>query len=546
LHPYSFPRVGIVATSSTDDLFLLLASSLQVRGTSKVFRLDAKPHEKSRVHKRKKLLSLIDATLSRLLSGEVVPSSPTTSPKFSVLSLKDSKGTRLFESIPIDEIFTFGKLPEDISDYYCRHLPTVYVLCVGSAQDSESGQYGLTEVLAREPVVMLRLERHVEQGPPQILAEMAVQTNITSATHTRATLLATLPIFLSMALQKIDFIGFTQPTKPSIIKFKDLNDHALSMYEFFSHTARLVRTVAERATTRHQWLLAVMSNPKSGKPNDWQQLRPLIPPTDRFWADPFLVSHEGKNWIFFEEALFKSGKGVGIGHIAVASIDADGFTGPIMRALDLPWHLSYPNVFRHGDDWYMIPESGSQKRIDLYKCEKWPNQWVYHSTLINNYQGYDASITQVGESYWMFVARRVHGVATADLLDLFQALSPLGPWQLHASSPVVMDVRSARPGGRPFSKNGSIVRPAQDSSAGIYGRALRFQEILQIDHEGFRERTQSYIEPNQAEGIIGVHCYAATDDLVVVDICRKVSRIEFFRRFQSRMPKKLIFTTLQL
>jgi hypothetical protein len=165
---------------------------------------------------------------------------------------------------------------------------------------------------------------------------------------------------------------------------------------------------------------------------------------------------------------------------------------------------------------------------------------------MENFAGYDASIVKIGNLFWMFVARRARGASTTDFLDLYASQSPLGPWHLHPSSPVVRDVRSARPAGRPFYRNHVWIRPAQDSSGGIYGRALRFQAIERIDETHYHERTLEMITPNHFEGIIGTHTFAHTDGLAVIDICRKAARGPLLKAFRPPLPAQLVLKASNL
>ena len=50
------------------------------------------------------------------------------------------------------------------------------------------------------------------------------------------------------------------------------------------------------------------------------KFREMIPPKDRFWADPFVIFKDQKHHIFFEEFLNSKNKG----HLSVISIDANG------------------------------------------------------------------------------------------------------------------------------------------------------------------------------------------------------------------------------
>ena len=65
--------------------------------------------------------------------------------------------------------------------------------------------------------------------------------------------------------------------------------------------------------------MAVTKRSDEGQAIDWTNLSPLLPASDKLWADPFLVSRDGQDWLF-EEAEFLSSKGKKIGHISVVKI----------------------------------------------------------------------------------------------------------------------------------------------------------------------------------------------------------------------------------
>ncbi len=546
--PLPFTSIGVVSGSSNEALSLLAISALQAAGVGRFVRIQMPALPSAAPSLQRRVTMTADKLFSKFLPGSLAPNQMPLTNGIEEMALELLTADLTQQENTIDAYLVIGEQPEFFNKLQGDKLPPIYKLTIGAPADAAYAAYGLTEVLTKAPVALLRLTRCGQATAELAPMEMAVQTHLVSATHTKATLLATLPEFLVSTLAHLARVGTTTVISDNASKEARVTAmHNVSWLTAVKHFTSLSTATADRLANRFQWLMAYMPKPAPGQPVNWDNLRPLLPPADRFWADPFLVQRDGASWLFFEEAPFNSAKGNDIGHISVAQIGNNGFIGPVMRALDLPWHLSYPNVFEHEGEWYMIPESGSQKRVELYQCTQWPNQWAHHSVLLDNYAGYDASILYDQGLYWMFVARRPAGVVTTDVLDLFCAPSPLGPWAKHASSPVVLDVQSARPGGRPFvQQDGRLVRPVQDSSGGIYGRALRFQLISELSPLGYREQSVHLIEPNSASGILGVHSYAATDELIVIDLCRKVSRLAWLRRLQSRLPAKLVSNSWNL
>nr|MBK7064394.1 hypothetical protein [Deltaproteobacteria bacterium] len=119
------------------------------------------------------------------------------------------------------------------------------------------------------------------------------------------------------------------------------------------HGLRYAREVFQRRGFLQQWVLAYQISPifPSTAP-----FRYLVPPADRFWADPFAAQRGDRRFILFEEAPFATGRG----HIAAMELRPDGSRGEVTRVLERPYHLSYPFLFRHGGEEFMIPET-SQK-----------------------------------------------------------------------------------------------------------------------------------------------------------------------------------------
>ena len=99
-----------------------------------------------------------------------------------------------------------------------------------------------------------------------------------------------------------------------------------------------------------QWILLYKFNKKGGPSKTIYQFKKIIPPKDKFWADPFVVKEDGEYYIFFEEYLYKTKKG----HLSVLKIDKKGnYTEPKI-ILNKDYHLSYPFVFKDRGSFYMI------------------------------------------------------------------------------------------------------------------------------------------------------------------------------------------------
>jgi hypothetical protein len=281
--------------------------------------------------------------------------------------------------------------------------------------------------------------------------------------------------------------------------------------------ARLVRRKLFSLFVQKQWFVAyryVKNVPDSVETPDGAPYRfkELMPPSDRIWADPFPVAHDGRHYLFFEEFL----NGAKHAHICVLEIDDKGNPGPSSIALERPYHLSYPNVFRWNDTWYMVPETSRQRRVELFRCEEFPLKWTLDSVLLDDIAAVDSTLAEIDGRWWLMLATTVAGTEEASALQLFHADTPLGPWTAHRRNPVKVDVRSARPAGRVFRPRGRLYRPAQDGSP-IYGSAMVVNEILDLTPTTFREIEVARIDPLWRSGLTGTHTINSAGGLTAID-----------------------------
>ena len=291
---------------------------------------------------------------------------------------------------------------------------------------------------------------------------------------------------------------------------------------FLKLSGRAAARAFEKLSSFEQWILAYRI-----RPGDFQY---LIPPADRFWADPFPLTVDDKHYIFFEDYVNAAGRA----HISVVEVDQNGIVSGPTEVLKLDCHLSYPYVFEWQGDYYMIPETGSRNVVELYRAVSFPLEWRTEKVLLEANSPLDATVIEVEGTWWMFVNIQEEGVAVNwDELHLYHSESLFGPWQPHARNPVVSDVRSARPAGRLFWKDDELYRPSQDSSL-RYGYATTINKVTQLGRLAYNETEVLKILPDWDRDIIGVHTLNWVGDLVVIDCLWKRSRLQNAR---PRPPK---------
>jgi hypothetical protein len=250
-----------------------------------------------------------------------------------------------------------------------------------------------------------------------------------------------------------------------------------------------------------------------------ERLHCLVPPRDRDWADPFVVEHDGRRFIFFEELPYSAGKG----HISAIEIGADGKANVVRRVLERPYHLSYPFVFNWEGELYMLPETEQNGTVEVYRCEEFPHRWTLHKVMLEGIRAFDATLLQREGRWWLFVNVAESGADPSEELHLYHGTSPLGPWTPHVANPVISDVRRARGAGPLFSRDGVLFRPSQDCSR-RYGYAVTINRVDALDDSRYEETPVARIDPAWQEDMKCLHTMGAAGTLRVVD-------------FQVRRPK---------
>lgn len=261
-----------------------------------------------------------------------------------------------------------------------------------------------------------------------------------------------------------------------------------------------------------QWFLAIRKRSSQHGFDDPSGYRIIRPPKDRFYADPFLVKRDGRNFLFFEDLRYAQNRA----HISCAEIDSDGNLGEIFEALRCPYHLSYPFLFEHEGQMYMIPETKRNRTVELYRAEDFPRRWKLEAVLLENIHAVDATIHVQEGKFWMFAGLSNGRYANSDELGIFYADKLTGPWTPHRDNPVISDVRRARPAGALFCHGGKLIRPSQDCGK-AYGYALNFSEVLVLNEQEYQERAISRIEPGWVKGNLGTHTYTFNEDFEVID-----------------------------
>ncbi|OKO80516.1 hypothetical protein [Bradyrhizobium sp. NAS96.2] len=242
----------------------------------------------------------------------------------------------------------------------------------------------------------------------------------------------------------------------------------------------------------------------------------LAADADNYLADPFPFNHRGQTFIFVEQYSYRKKRGC----IAVVTANRDGTAGEPRIVLEEAHHLSYPFVFEHDGQIWMIPESGAARNVSLYRAIEFPYRWAREACLIDRVEAYDCTPVFRDGQPWFFVSPRRWRSSSWDILDIYRAEGLTGAWVPHAANPILIDASLSRPAGAFIEHRGQILRPVQNCSRG-YGDAVT---LCRVDALGSSEFAQAPVGVIRATGF-GCHTYNRGSGLEVIDVFGRVGQL---------------------
>lgn len=257
--------------------------------------------------------------------------------------------------------------------------------------------------------------------------------------------------------------------------------------------------------TINEWFISIKKN--KGDIFDLSNLTHNYPPQGKYWADPFLYSHNGIDYVFYELYDYKKGC------VAYSIINDDLTFSDPQIIIDEPYHISYPFIFEDNGEIYMVPESGDSLEVGLYKCIDFPNKWEKQPPLIYNISAGDNNIFKIDNKYWLFTTTQPN---LKHYLTILTSENLHGPWK----AVLYHEIKNSRSGGKIFYHNNNLIRTVQNASKG-YGTGIDFKKIT-INSEGYGEELYHQIKPDWHPNIFGTHHFDFNDKYIVIDGKRKV------------------------
>lgn len=207
-------------------------------------------------------------------------------------------------------------------------------------------------------------------------------------------------------------------------------------------------------------------------------------------ADPFLFAHKDTLYLFYEDMPI----GNGLGRLKVVSTkDLKHWTKPIQITHEPDTHFSYPWVFEDEGQIYMLPETGCDHNIRLYKAKNDDlTEWERYKVILDRPQEQwtgikfdyaDSCICKKDDVYYLFTS---YYDGEQYFLELYVSDALEGPYNLHPSSPIATGNKYGRCAGSLIEADGKLYRPTQDCVI-VYGGQVHLMEIDELTPEAYKE-----------------------------------------------------------
>jgi len=202
-------------------------------------------------------------------------------------------------------------------------------------------------------------------------------------------------------------------------------------------------------------------------------------------ADPFFIIHNDTIFLFVENKI----KGEAVIDLFRSYKNDIVHVGTV---LDPAFPTSFPQVFKYGNDFYMLPETKRSNNVLLYKSNSFPYDWSVSDTLIKNVRFKDPAILITDSLNLIFTCN--------DDLELFIYCSDniFEGW-VECDNYEKKYGNEVRAGGRIFSYNEKYYLPIQNLNK-AYGTSLTLYEVS-ISKKGIRliKRNENFIGPQKGE-----------------------------------------------
>lgn len=290
------------------------------------------------------------------------------------------------------------------------------------------------------------------------------------------------------------------------VKEAGKNDYHFLKNWFYHFKLLKIVFLRKFSKVQFNWKLAVLEN---------NVPRIITKEVGAFWADPFIVKEIDHTWVFFEEFDHK----IMSGKISVVDLQQNN---SLKRetVLEKSYHLSFPNVFKLKENYFMMPEESESGEQNVYKAEQFPYQWEKYKTILHDIKVVDPVFIFSNDRYWLFF-NKIEDFEYENNERLYLYSSPdlfSDQWESHPQNPVVIDKTSARNAGKIIKEDDQFIRVSQNCKE-TYGAHILKNRMTQLSEKIYRE--EKLISTWHFEDFDGCHTINSEGDMTVIDLLIK-------------------------
>lgn len=207
-------------------------------------------------------------------------------------------------------------------------------------------------------------------------------------------------------------------------------------------------------------------------------------------ADPFLFVKDDRLYLFYEQMGFSHGAGQ---IMMMFTDDLHNWSKPVPITNEPSCHFSYPWVFEDEGNVYLMPETGAQHNIRLYKAhDSNLSDFRLHKIILERpevdrkglkFDYSDSCICKKDSVYYLFTS---YLKDNKYYLELYTSDSLDGKYTPHPMSPVCESNKFGRCGGSIIHDGVRLYRVAQDCEK-EYGGQVHILEIETLTPISYKE-----------------------------------------------------------
>ena len=232
----------------------------------------------------------------------------------------------------------------------------------------------------------------------------------------------------------------------------------------------------------------------------------INPYRDRWFADPFILDvTDDFVYVLAEEYEFKTRKG----RIAKLSVNRKTLRiDSFVILLELPTHLSFPNILRKDGHVFVYPESCNSGELNLYEYDSVQEKLIFVQTICDD-MIWDSSIENVLGVPQLFTAR-----SNDFFLDIYNWDTSRSRF-LYSHSIASKD-KTSRMAGQLFEYKGKTYMPSQNCER-VYGGGIIIKEVI-IEGEDYSFKEIKRLESPHPVRKIKMHTLNGYKGFAIIDI----------------------------